>query len=398
MLHRDRCRLIRGRVLMTGLQGRHGLSDFLICGGGVSGMLVARGLSQQGARVQLVERGSCGHEASWAGGGIVSPLYPWRYSEPVTALANRAQDAYPALAQALADETGIDPELTECGLLMLDAQDHAEALAWARRHGRPMHAWQASQIYAHEPGLASGSERALYMPTVANIRNPRLVKALAVSLRLQTSVDVREQSEIVRFETSGDRMTAVWLRQQDQMYRLQADAFVMAAGAWTGQLLKTLGLTLPVTPVKGQMLLYKADGPLLSGVVLSKGRYLIPRRDNHILVGSTLEYTDFDKSITGQAGDSLRASAEQMLPALSALPVVRQWAGLRPAAPDGVPFIGQIPGFSNVYVNAGHYRNGLVLAPASAELLVAQLTGAATELDPAAYEPALRGIVPVPAH
>ncbi|KKO05519.1 glycine oxidase ThiO [Pseudohongiella sp.] len=371
------------------------MSDFLIIGGGVSGMLVARGLSHGGASVQLVERGECGREASWAGGGIVSPLYPWRYSEPVTALANRAQDAYPELAQALADETGIDPELSICGLLMLDAEDHVDALQWAQRHGRPMQTWQAPQIYAREPGLASGSERALYMPTVANVRNPRLVRALAASLRLQASVDVREQSEILRFETDGERLTAVWLRHQNQEVKVQADAFVLAAGAWTGLLLAMLGQTLPVTPVKGQMLLYKADRPLLSGIVLSQGRYLIPRRDHHILVGSTLEHSEFDKSVTAQACDSLRASAEQMLPVLSSLPVLQQWAGLRPGSPDGIPFIGKIPGFSNVYVNAGHYRNGLVLAPASADLLVALLTGTSAGLDPEPYDPGMRGIKPV---
>lgn len=368
------------------------MSDFLICGGGVSGMLVARGLAQHGVSVQLVERGRCGHEASWAGGGIVSPLYPWRYSEPVTALANRAQDAYPELARALAEETGIDPELTVCGLLMLDAEDHVDALQWAQRHARPMQAWQAAQIYAREPGLARGSERALYMPAVASIRNPRLVRALANSLRAQPAVEVREQSEIIRFETRGERMTAVWLRQQNQEIRLQADTFVLAAGAWTGRLLTGLGLTLPVTPVKGQMLLYKAEKPLLSGVVLSQGRYLIPRRDHHILVGSTLEHAEFDKSITTGACESLRQSAEQMLPALSSLPVLQQWAGLRPGSPDGVPFIGRVPGFSNVYVNAGHYRNGLVLAPASADLLVALLTGTSAGLPPEPYDPGMRGI------
>lgn len=370
------------------------MSDFLICGGGVSGMLVARGLSRHGASVQLVERGTCGREASWAGGGIVSPLYPWRYSEPVTALANRAQDAYPELAQALADETGIDPELSICGLLMLDAGDHVEALQWAQRHKRPMQAWQSSQIYAREPGLAAGIERALFMPSVANIRNPRLVRALAASLRRQAAVEVCEQSEVLRFDTRGDRMTAVWVRQQHKEVKVQADAFVLAAGAWTGQLLAMLGLQLPVAPVKGQMLLYKADRSLLNGVVLSQGRYLIPRRDHHILVGSTLEHAEFDKAITDQACDSLRTSAEQMLPALSSLPVLEQWAGLRPGSPGGVPFIGKVPGFSNVYVNAGHYRNGLVLAPASADLLVALVTGTPADLDPNPYDPGLRGIKP----
>lgn len=366
------------------------MSDFLICGGGVSGMLVARGLAAAGASVQLVERGVCGREASWAGGGIVSPLYPWRYSEAVTALANKAQDAYPLLAQMLLAETGIDVELSACGLLMLEAEDQQAALDWAARHGRRMQAWQEAQIYAHETRLSAGYQRAIYMPDIANIRNPRLVKALAASLRLQARVDILEQSEVLGFDHRGNRMAAVRVRQGDTEMRLQADNFVFAAGAWTGDLLGRLGVTLPVVPVKGQMLLYQADRPLLNGIVLSQGRYLIPRQDHHILVGSTLEHAGYDKTATDAAAGSLRRSAEAMLPALANTPVKQQWAGLRPGAPDGIPYIGYLPGLDNVAVNAGHYRNGLVLAPASAELLVSLMTGRSANIDPDPYAPALR--------
>src|SRR5690606_39288778 len=108
------------------------MNDFLVIGGGVIGLLTARELAHAGASVTIVEQGLCCKEASWAGGGIVSPLYPWRYSAPVTALASAAQRAYPALCASLLDETGIDAELEQTGLLMLDAADEKEAFAWAR--------------------------------------------------------------------------------------------------------------------------------------------------------------------------------------------------------------------------------------------------------------------------
>lgn len=350
-------------------------------------MLLARELVATGASVHLVERGASGREASWAGGGIVSPLYPWRYSDPVTALAMQAQASYPQLAARLSEETGIDPEFSASGLLMLDADDHQQAMSWATRHARRMVECGREQIYAQEPLLANHFDRALWMSDIANIRNPRLMKALKASLLCNARVSFSEHTEIRQFNTSGDRVAGVQVSHGSSLTTLTAGAYIVCAGAWSGVLLKSLNVNLAVAPVKGQMLLYKSDSALLSSIVLSNGRYLIPRRDHHILVGSTLEHLGFDKTASDEARISLRASAENMLPALSKLPVVQQWAGLRPGSPGGVPFIGQVPGYQNLHVNAGHYRNGLVLAPASARLLADLLTGRAPCIDPAPYDP-----------
>lgn len=353
-------------------------------------MLVARELLAAGASVHIVERGESGREASWAGGGIVSPLYPWRYVDAVSALANAAQDTYSELAKALISETGIDPEFSQCGLTMLDTQDSADALAWAKRYQRQMTLWDRQQIYDHESGLTEGYEQALWMPRVANIRNPRLLKALRRAVVMHPGATLSEQCEVVNFHRQGTRLTHVAVKLNGRMAQLTADRFVLTAGAWSGMLLEGIGVHLPVVPVKGQMLLYRAEKPLLTGIVLSQGRYLIPRQDNHILVGSTLEHTGFDKHTSSQALDSLRASAVAMLPALGSLPVVQQWAGLRPGAPEGIPFIGLLPGCENLYVNAGHYRNGLVLAPASARLLADLMLGRKPAIDPAPYDPEQR--------
>jgi glycine oxidase len=363
------------------------LSDFLICGAGVSGMLLARELVAAGASVHLVERSESGREASWAGGGIVSPLYPWRYADPVTALAQQAQASYPQLAASLMEETGIDPELSVCGLMMLDADDHEDALCWASRQQRQMFELDRQQILAKEPLLSEGHDRALWMPDIANIRNPRLMKALKVSLQFNPQVRFSEHTEVLRFDKNGARVTGVQVKQGSSLHTLGAENYVVCAGAWSGDLLRKLDIELAVAPVKGQMLLYKSDKALLSSIVLTKGRYLIPRRDHHILVGSTLEYMGFDKTASEEARTSLQESAENMLPALKQLPVVGQWAGLRPGAPGGVPFIGRAAGYHNLYVNAGHFRNGLVLAPASARLLAELLMGKKPSIDPAPYDP-----------
>jgi glycine oxidase len=366
------------------------LYDFLICGAGISGLLLARELSAAGASVCIVERGDTGREASWAGGGIVSPLYPWRYSDAVTALANHAQSAYPKLAAELLHATGIDPEYCESGLLMLDAPDTDQALSWASKNGRLMSLSSASQIYEREPGLRAGFQSGLWMPKVANVRNPRLLQALRADLDARPLVTLLTQSELLSMDTSAAGVEAVLIRQAGAEQQLVAGSVILSSGAWTAGLLQPLGIRLPVTPVKGQMLLFRSAAPVLSSIVLSQGRYLIPRSDGHILVGSTLEPVGFDKSTDQAALLSLRNSASKILPELDRMPVIMQWAGLRPGAPRGIPFIGAVPGFKNLYVNAGHYRNGLVLAPASASLLADLLLGRRPLIDPQLYDPGER--------
>ena len=361
--------------------------DFLVIGAGINGLLLARELAIEGAQVQMLDKGACCQEASWAGGGIVSPLYPWRYRQPVTALASWAQDFYPRLAVDLHQSTGIDPEFSQTGLLMLDAEDEAEALQWARLNKRCMERIDQDFIYHHEPKLAAGFQAGLWMPDVANIRNPRLGQALMADLMARPNVSIREKSQVTQFENKGRRIRSVVVQTGGGESRFAAENIVLCAGAWSGQLAELTGIELKVEPVKGQMLLYRFQRPPVKSIVLTRGRYAIPRRDGHLLVGSTLEYEHFDKTPTIQARSSLMASAQDLLPVLKGAEPVAQWAGLRPAAPDGVPYIGRLPGYENFYVNAGQFRNGLVLAPASARLLTDLMLQRNPIIDPSPYQP-----------
>lgn len=359
------------------------MPDMIVVGGGVVGMLTAWTLGQAGADVVLLERGETGREASWAGGGIVSPLYPWRYSSAVANLAHWSQDFYPQLGDRLLADTGLDPEVHVTGLYWLDLDDQAQALAWAGAHGRPLAEVAIDAVHAAVPVLGQGFERAVYMSGVANVRNPRLAKALREALVRLPNVRVQERVEVTGFLQEGGRVTGVSTEQGE----FTADSVVLAAGAWSGELLAKLGLELPVEPVKGQMILYRCAPDFLSSMVLAKGRYAIPRRDGHILVGSTLEHAGFDKTPSDEALNSLRASAEELIPALAQMQPVNHWAGLRPGSPQGIPFIGEVPGHQGLWLNTGHYRNGLVLAPASCQLLADLMQQRSPIIEAAPYAP-----------
>lgn len=363
------------------------MSDFLIIGGGVIGMMTALQLADAGQQVSLVERGECGREASWAGGGIVSPLYPWRYAPAVSQLSRWSEGVYPSLALRLLEETGIDPEYRQKGLLYLNVDDPDKALHWSRQLGKPLERVGGDFVHAKEPDIAMAGESALWMPTLGSVRNPRLAKALKARLAAMPKVTLHEHRAVTGFIQQGGKKDGRVEGVETAQGPLNAERIIICGGAWAAQVTAQLGVQLPVRPVKGQMIAYQAPKGLVKRVILKDGRYIIPRGDGLLLVGSTLEEAGFDKSTDEAALASLKHSAEAILPALAKCPVAYQWAGLRPGSPDGIPFIGALPEWPNVFVNAGHYRNGLVLAPASTHVLVDQLLGREPLIDPTPYQP-----------
>lgn len=365
------------------------MTEIIVIGAGLIGMMCARELAREGARVTLLERGEAGRESSWAGGGILSPLYPWRYPDAVSVLARWSQQAYPALTEALHAESGIDPERLDSGLLILDAEEKAAAQAWSARFAARMELCDGAQVQALEPALGLAVPEALWLPEVGQVRNPRLTRALRGAV-LQAGVRLREQTEVRALRIQAGRIQGV---ETDAGF-VAAEQVVVAGGAWTAGLLADTGLVLPVEPVRGQMLLFRARPDLLQRISLYQGRYVIPRRDGRILVGSTLERVGFDKSTTGAARADLHRAALQLVPALADCPVERHWAGLRPGSPSGVPCIGPHPQVAGLYLNVGHYRNGVVLGPASVRLLVDRLLGrpSFTVMEPYLFENAMKNI------
>ncbi len=355
------------------------MNHVLVIGGGIIGLLTARDLVQAGAKVTLVEMGETGRESSWAGGGIVSPLYPWRSPNAVTALARWSQQTYPGLATELHEETGIDPELTTSGMLILDTEEQKEALAWGERHGVQIEVVGLAELHAAEPGLGLRPDHALVLPEITQIRTPRLAKAVRRSV--EKRIQLREREKVVELLIEDDRALGV----RTPKGTIPAEQTVICTGAWTAKLLEQLGTKPDIHPVRGQIILFFGKPGQVNHITLHRERYIIPRRDGRVLLGSTLEETGFTKATTAEAKEELYRAAVEMFPFLKRTPIEDHWAGLRPGSPSGIPYIGAYPGIQGLYFNAGHFRNGLVTGPASARLVADLLLGREPIVDPSPY-------------
>ena len=341
-------------------------------------MSTALSLLRRGYRVTLLERGTVGNESSWAGGGILSPLLPWDYAEPVFTLALRSMTAYADWVAGIEATSGLDAEFWRCGMLALDVGAPERALTWCAQHGM-----------TGEPGCPGTLHLAptickqtpVWLPDVAQARNPRLVAALREAVVRLGGV-IHTHCPATGVLTQGGRVTAV----RTSRDTFPADSVVLTAGAWSGLGLTGLTAVPQIRPIRGQMLLFKLQPGVLDTILYRNGLYLIPRRDGHVLVGSTLEDAGFDKSTDAATRQRLHTAAAELLPALTGLLPVQHWAGLRPGSPDNIPVIDRHPDFDNVFVNAGHYRYGVTMAPASAELLVDLMEGDTPALDPAPYQ------------
>ena len=329
----------------------------------------------------LVDSGQPGREASRASAGILSPLYPWRAPGPIQALAHWSQQYYPVLADDMRRETGLDPELTNSGMLVFDEAELQVAKAWARYSARPLDYLDEAQLRACEPGLAgSPRQSAVFLPTVAHIHSSRFMRALTESIYSQ-GIPIREDTRVEQIACDNGKVTGI----KTSLGDLSAGQVVIAAGAWSGELLEASGVALDVRPVRGQIIQFDGPPGLLSRILLADGMYILPRRNGRLLVGSTLEDVGFDKGVTKEAAATLKEMAVSIMPALAGLPVQRQWSGLRPSTTDQMPYIGRHPEIEGLLFNTGHYRHGMTTAPASARLLADILREEVPILDPSAY-------------
>ena len=339
----------------------------IVVGGGIVGCLTALELIERGCNVTLVERNvvasQTSGESSWAGAGILFPLLPWMYTDAVNQLAIEGALIYSQLCERLLTKTGIDPERLVSGMQILNPSNMAEAVNWCEKN---------SIAYQQIPNQHNAGD--LFLPNVAQVRSPQLLKALRLAL-LQSGVTLLERTELkpLNLEEISNAELNSW--QTIAGETLTADQFVVTSGAWSFELLKNTTQNLDIKPMRGQILLYEQTAEKLAHIVYANGFYLVPRKDGLLLAGSTLEDVGFDKNTTETVKQELQTKAESILPSLKNTPILKHWSGLRPGTPDNLPTIAAHPHIKNLFLNTGHFRYGLTMAPASARRIVALICG-----------------------
>ena len=343
-------------------------SEIIIIGGGVIGLSIARALALRGVRdVTVIERGEFGREASWAAGGILAPQVEADGADDFFRLASASRDLYPQFAEALLNETGIDIELDRTGTLYVAFTQAEEAefrarLDWQRSEGLAVEWLSGDEARALEPALANDVRCALRFPNDVQVENRRLVEALLVSNR-KLGVRLIDQCEAKSMRVTAGQVSGVETLREFISSRM----VVMAAGAWTSAIGPTTGVD--VEPVRGQMLCFRPELKLVRHVVYSSRGYLIPRRDGRLIAGSTSERVGFDKQVTRDGITAIRSMAAEIAPQVATLRLIDSWAGFRPRAQDDSPVLGPFAEIDGLGYATGHYRNGILLAPITGELV-----------------------------
>lgn len=368
-------------------------ADTLIIGGGVIGLSLAYELVSRGQVVTIVERDTCGRAASWAGVGILPPpATRGCEKDPLEQLRMLSHRLLAQWAEPLQAETGIDTGWRRCGGIYL-ATTPAEAATlaanqfWWGEMGIEAHAWSHNDLTAREPALGRFAESGLlqaiwWLPEECQLRTPHHVRALEVACR-QRGVSIVEHCPVTAIEQTGGRVAAVVTPHG----HLFADNICVTAGPWTRQLLEPLGVTTGILPIRGQIVLFHPTKRLFTSIVNEGHRYLVPRDDGRVLVGSNEEEVGFQCETTPDIIAELCSWAYRIMPELRDAPIERSWAGLRPGSFDSYPYIGTLPDCSNLYVAAGHYRAGIHLSAGTAQLVAELITTGRSSIDLFPFRP-----------
>ncbi len=338
-------------------------------GGGVIGLSIARELARAGRSVTLIERGTCAGESSWAAAGMLSPQVEADTLDTFTRMGIESRSMFPGLAEELRDETGLDIGLDRTGTIYAvfteaEAERLSQRYVRQREAGIEVMALSAVDVRRAEPFVSPDVVAGLFFPGDWQVQNRMMCAALRRSAEMAGAV-IREGVTAERLNIENGRVTGA----QTKEGRFDAGWTVIAAGAWTS-LLQIGAAEMPVRiePVRGQIVAFHTAKPVFRHVIYSTRGYIVPRSDGEVLVGSTTERTGFDRSVTGEAKRVLTDVALEISPSMADLVPSAHWAGLRPASSDGAPVIGELEGLEGAFFAAGHYRNGILLAPLTARL------------------------------
>lgn len=345
-------------------------TDIVIMGGGVTGSSIAYHLQKEGASVTVLEREEIASESSSAAAGMLAPIGGMHKDDPLTELLIAGRKLNLELIPQLQEASGVQTEYRRLGSLRIAITTEGETelreryTAWKelQQEVEWLSGAEARQI---EPLLGEQALAAIYAPAEGSMKPAGFTRAYAGAAR---SLGARfiERCEVIGIERSGDTITGVRTSTGNV---IPCQHLIIAAGAWSGRCGDWLGFDLPVSPTRGQILaLHQPEKPL-THILSGAGAYLIPKPDNTIFVGATVEKAGFDKRLTAGAISRLLASAIEIAPQLEHASIAHMWAGLRPGTPDNRPILGKAPTWSNITLATGHNGIGFELSAITGKLI-----------------------------
>jgi glycine oxidase len=362
----------------------------IVVGGGVIGLSVAFECARRGHEVTILEQGVCGGQASGAAAGMLAPFSEnGEGADDFFRLCVESLRLYPSWQEAVKETSGLDFEYSRSGSLY--AVNHEADLAalinrkmWQKEYGSEPVIVEGAQLHALEPALSRDTHAALYHPDEAHVYAPDYVLALAEACR-RTGVDIQERRTGLRMVTEAHAAARV---SDEEGNVFEGDEIIICTGAWSGLLEPSLGLMIPVYPIRGQICAYALSSPsTVKHIVFGSQGYVVPKANGSLVCGASEDIAGFDTSVTERGIARLLRWNHQLFPFLAHLQPYHRWAGLRPASQDGVPLLGRLSAHPRVTLATGHYRNGILLSPVTAKVIADLMDGSATSVPLERFHP-----------
>jgi glycine oxidase len=357
--------------------------DVAVVGGGIAGCAAAYYLAKGGAKVALLERGRVAGEATGASAGMLAPLAEAKKKGAFLRLVVEALKDFEGAVRDVEAVSGVSCGFTRRAILRVaftpeDEDHYSHALDLYQISGLPFRRISGDEARQLEPALSEAALSAIHSPEEGNVVPVQLAQAFRYGARALGAY-IREGAEVLGFEGDAARPIAAVLGRET----VEADRFVIAAGAWSSRFAPWLGTPIPVFPVRGQIVAVKGLPVLVKHVIYSTDGYCVPWPDGRMLCGSTTEEVGYDSRTTVEGIAQVIVKGRRMIPSVAGAEVDAVWAGLRPGCEDTLPVLGPVPGSDNVWLCTGHYRNGILIGAYTARLVAESMAGTLRhELEP----------------
>jgi glycine oxidase len=349
--------------------------DVLIIGGGVIGHSVAYSLSKRGLTTLVIDKGEINQKASSAAAGMLAVQAEVTENGPLFELARKSRNMFPTLQKELMENSRIDIELIEEGMLNIALTEEKarflkETIKFQKSIGEEASWLTCEEVKMIEPGLTGPILGAMFAPNDGQVSAYKLATAFAKGAEA-FGAETMEHTEVTGLMIENDKVIGVKTVKE----HYYAKHVVVAGGAWTKEILETIGFSLPISPVKGECFSVKTNERLLTKTLFSEDCYIVPKASGRYIIGATMVPNTFDEKVSVEGIAQLLNKATKLLPALKHAEWEKVWAGIRPETQDGLPYLGEHPSIEGLYVAGGHYRNGILLSPITGEIMATIIQG-----------------------